>query len=188
MKKKLIICLLLCLTGIIAVAGCSKTNNAQNTQPAGSQVNANAGSGINQAMRQKPDLFGQVKTINGNDVTIAAAQVPQRDQNQSGQQNQQTQSQKPSDSTKGVNGQRGNWSLQLTGETKTITIPEGVKITSGGGPRGSGQGQQSQGQSQAQAPKEITVKDIKTGDIISVYYQAGTTTIDHITVRTAPQQ
>lgn len=184
MKRRLIICFLLCLTGLLVVAGCSKKSDA--TTGTNNPVNSSTGSDQN-SQRQRPDVFGQVKGVSGSDISIALAQMPQRNQtqNQSGQ-NQQNQSPNPPAGTSNGQGQRGNWTLQLTGESKTITIPEGTKIY-GGGPGVQNQGQ-SQGQGQGQGPKEITLNEIKAGDIISVYYKAGTTTVDHVSVRTGGQQ
>lgn len=189
MKRRLIICLLLCLTGLLVVAGCSKKNDAQSSPATGTsnQANSSTSSGQNansgqSNQRQKPDIFGQVKSVSGSDITIALAQMPQRNQNQSGQNQQNQSSNQPSGNNKGQ-GQKGNWTLQLTGESKTVTIPEGTKIYGGGGP---GPGAQNQGQSQG--PKEITLNDIKAGDTISVYYTTGTTTVDHVSVRLGGQQ
>jgi hypothetical protein len=175
MKKLSIICLLLCLTALVLVAGCSKKNDAQNSPTTGTSNQANSSTGSGQAA--SPDIFGQVKGVSGNDITIALAQKPQRNQNQSGQ-NSENRSQNPSNGTGKGQGQRGNLTLQLTGESKTVTIPVGVKIYGGGG--------QTQGQSQG--PKEITINDIKAGDTISAYYKAGTTTVDHVSVRSGGQQ
>lgn len=186
MKKKLIVCLLLCLAGIILVTGCSQKSTAQKPSDAAGQVNANNGggqNGNNGQARQKPDIFGQVKEISGNNITIALAQMPQRVQNQTGQQSQTNSSRKPSAGNNGTNGQKGNWTPELTGETKTLAIPDGAKIYSGGGSRS-----MQQGQSQGRGPQEITLKDVKTGDFISIYYKAGTTTVDRVMVRNGGQQ
>jgi hypothetical protein len=181
MKKRLIICLLLCLAGLILVAGCSPKNNAQSSSATstGNQVKSSTSS--HQAAT--PDIFGQVKGVDGNDITIALAQLPQWNQNHSGK-NSQNASQNPPSSTGKGQGQRGQWTLKLTGESKTITIPSGAKIYGGRG----GYGGQQQGQSQGQGPKVITLNDIKAGDTISVYYKAGTTTVDHVSVRSGGQQ
>jgi hypothetical protein len=170
MKKGLVICLLLCLGGLIVVgAWFYQKNTAHNSQTASAHQTASS----------NQDVFGQVMGVSGNDITIALAQMPQRNQNQGGQR-QQNQTAKPPSSTSQGQVQRGQLTLKLTGENKTVTIPDGAKIYSGGSPGGQNQGQ-------GQGSKEITLNDIKNGDTISVYYTAGTTTVDHVLVRSGGQ-
>lgn len=194
MKKRIIGCLLLGLAALMLLAGCSSKNAASTSQT--TDTNQTATNGQNN-QRQNPDIFGQVKSISGSDITIALAQVPQRNQGQNGAQQQPQQQSQSASQTGGTagQGQRGNMTLQLTGETKTITVPDGVKIYGGNGPsrqnKGQSQGQsetQSQGQQQGQGPAEVKLSDIKVGDTISVFYQTGTTTVDHISIRHAAQQ
>lgn len=198
MKKQTIKGLILCLFLVFALAGCSntssttagktsdqskekqniKTTTAQKTQNTPEQSGSKQNIGDNKQnpvgnesenagqQRSKAGLLGQVKSVKGNDVTIAVAEMPSREGGAPPQN-------PPADqSNKNEQGQREMPSPSLTGENKTITIPAGVKILSGG----------------RENNKEITISDLKEGDMIEVYYQDNDkTVVESVRVMQSPQ-
>ncbi|MEW9122120.1 MAG: hypothetical protein AB2421_05355 [Thermotaleaceae bacterium] len=164
----------------ILLSGCSKTNAALD-QPTGtnqqnqSQKSSNESETRGQNGRpeqQRPDIFGRVKSIVGNEVVLEVAEMPERangeNQNAPGAQGQ-TRDNTGARATGGgpVGGgsmgggpmgggtQRGNSSsLNFTGETKTILIPVGIPITS-------------MGQS---GSKELDIADIYKGMIMQIWF------------------
>lgn len=193
MGKRILSSLLMCLILSLALAGCSSSSsntatekaniqtadkqntpvatgenspeqNKQNSNPqnigdpkqnTGSNNPANPAEG-----RKSPDLFGQVKSVKGNDVTVAVAQMPQREKSAPPQEPPAGQA----DNVK--QGPPEMSAPSLTGENKTITIPADIKIISG----------------RRDDTKEISVGDLKEGDMIEVYYKDGEDTVESVRV------
>jgi len=184
-KKRKIACLLLCLLMLVMATGCASTKTTT-SQPKDTSANtsqnspgSNGSVAGNQSEKKSPDIFGKVKSINGNEVTISLAQMPQRNEPASGSGKSGT---TPPDNTASGNTaptapsgtppgndtgkapkQGGMPDLQLTGETKTITLPADIKIVAGGGGNA------------GQNDKEIKLTDVKVDDIMQIYYKAGET-------------
>ncbi len=157
--------------------------NAQDTAkaetPDGTQAKSDASDKSGNQIKSS-NLFGQVQNINENKITLAVAQKPQRKVGDpqgenpqpqppaQGQQDSQTQppaqGEKPAGPPSGTSA-----SPELTGETKTITVPDSAKIVTGG-----------RGESQ-----EITIDKIKTGDMIEVFFKDKSDEIELVRVMQA---
>lgn len=180
MDKKSVIGLILCLLLLLAAAGCSKTNTSttagnSTTQTADQQNTASQATGnANQSSsntnagnpgngQTTPDLFGQVKSVSGSTITLALAKTPQQG-NTPPQNPPVAQGQTASQAPKNMG------SPELTGETKTITIPDGVKITTGN----------------KDSSKEVSISSIKAGDMLEVTLKDGV--VSQVRVMQAPPQ
>jgi hypothetical protein len=132
-------------------------------QSTGSNSGENSSNaGQNQGREQeRPDVYGRVKSIIGNEVVLELAEMPQRRTGQSGGSatagNQSGQI-PPSGGSQmgGGQGERPTVQreLKLTGETLTLLIPVGVPITSF-----------SQG-----GMKQLDIADIYEGTMMQVWY------------------
>src|SRR5581483_197094 len=75
MNKKWSALIVSCVLSTVVIAGCSNNTNATNGNGNSSQQQA---SGTQQkGMFQRPDLSGEVTTVNGNEVTIKVIELPQ---------------------------------------------------------------------------------------------------------------
>lgn len=194
MKKKILPIIAIITTAAIALtlASCG-ANNANGNNPNGQGY-------------QRPDLMGQVTAIAGNEVTIKVIELPampsfspgQRSPRPSGWQRsprpsdaaQQTPApdisaapgSSPAPSGSPGSGRRG-FSMTFTGEEKTVVIPVGVPITtiqrSATGTSGTNGGAANNGGNAPRASVQtvaLDFKDIKVGDIISIWYSTKDTT------------
>lgn len=173
----------------LTVAGCgtkkqketSKTQN-QKTEQTSTQK---------QSQFSRPDMMGEIVSVQGNEITLKEIDTsqqrgnrapgqrdgnqppqPQQGQDKQGGQPQPTPQVQPGQP--GPNGQepRRQREVQYTGETKKITIPEGVSVT-----------EMTRGQNGVEQ-KVVETKDLKAGDTLSIWYsdkEKGT--ISRISVR-----
>lgn len=144
------ILILLILFSVILFSSCGSQVSADNgANPSLSAAGAFA--------RNTPDLYGEVKSISGNDVTLALLEMPRQGQFGQGQRNRNGNgdgngngnengnnsqaSGQNGGSTAGSSGNndgngntrpRGNFSMprNYTGQTETVTIPSDTPITS----------------------------------------------------------
>lgn len=170
------------LTGVVLttalMVGCSKANNenAQETAQSTQSTSTDDGS-TKQKNFQDIDLQGEVTNIDGNKITLKVIKVPERNQgskqkdqvNQNGDKN-------VSQDSKDKGGQaperKGNRQVEYTGETKDITISDGIKIIS------------MNREKKDSDAKTLTISDIKVGDTLSIKYSdKDKETISQITVR-----
>lgn len=83
---------------------------------------------------QRPDLFGRVKSIIGNEVVLELAEMPQREAGEKKSKQGSDAGERPINPEGKIGGgpeQRGGKrQLKFTGETKTILIPVGIPIKS----------------------------------------------------------
>jgi hypothetical protein len=174
LKKRTTVGLFICIIMLFVAAGCSKTNSSTTVDKTGVQTPAsgdttqsssttaaNPGNGQN-----TPNLFGQVKSINGNTITLALAKMQQPQQGTTPPQNPPTAKDQSANQAPKNGG-----SPELTGETKTITIPDGVKITTGN----------------KDNSKEVAITNIKAGDMLEVTLKDGAVSQVRV-MQTPPQQ
>ncbi len=113
------------------------------------------------AGNERTGLTGEVASVSGNSIVIKLTEMPQRN-------GEERKGQPPADGEKpavqqegqksGEQGERPQPAVKYTGETKTITVASGISITAmGRGEKGA-------------EPTKLEVKDIKVGDMISVWY------------------
>ncbi|MEN6326049.1 MAG: hypothetical protein ABFD18_07585 [Syntrophomonas sp.] len=165
-----------------------KNNGDENNQdtakaktPGGTQAKSGASDkkNVNEAGNQmkSSNLFGQVQNIDDNKITLAVAQKQQRKADAPQGENPQAQppvqdqqdskTQPPAQGEKPAGPPPGTGaSPELTGETKTITVPDSAKIVTGG-----------RGESQ-----EITIDKIKTGDMLEVFFKDKSSEIEMVRV------
>jgi hypothetical protein len=166
MKK--IICI---VTGAMLAAalmvGCgTNAANVQSNQT--SQSTSNNNKSNKQKNFQNADLSGEVSSIDGNKITLKVIKTPERAQGDN-EKNENKQN-------KQAKGQ-GKKQVEYTGETKDITIGDGVQI------KEMGRGQQ------GSDSKNLTVSDIKVGDMLMVTYSdKESETISNIVIRPAANQ
>lgn len=194
MKNKISIIALSALM-LLAACGSANTASAGGNTDSGSAAQGTAPNGqANNRQVERADLIGEVSTVSGNNITLKLMEMPSFNGNGAPQQGYSRNggrqgaaagnsnsgssgntgnpaddsSAKPSVDGKtarpsGGNGQGGGqgrqWSPQYTGETKTLTIPDGLEISSAGrGPSGDS------------SQQSLTVSDIKTGNILEIWY------------------
>lgn len=153
------------LTGIALTAtlmvGCGA--NAANTQSKDTASNASTDDGTSKPRNfQRADLEGEVASIDGNKVTLKVIKTPERPEGASDKQlskdgGDKTDKKANTQDKQVPNGQ-SNKQVEYTGETKDITISDGIQIKSMG--RGT----------QASQAKDLTVSDIKVGDRLGITY------------------
>jgi hypothetical protein len=165
---------------IFVFAGCSNSSS--------SNQSASNGNG-NRAGFQKPDVYGEVSAISGNTVTLKLMNMPQFNrQNRRGQGggrgsgtgNMGAQN-NPGNGNGGGNGNwRGNGNggpgggmraRSYTGQVKTITIPNGVQMTT-----------MSRG-TNGVTQTAVTLSDLTVGSTLSIYYDTDGKTIKSIRVQ-----
>jgi len=179
--------------------GCGSQNNSTSSQTSSTTTQSSSSTTSNQT-KKVPDLAGEVTAISGSQVTLKLIELPtmNSDKNSKSQDGQSTNSsassstqstqqdgQKtignpPSDQSgqkpSGQPSERPKMEVKYTGETKTITIADGVSITTFSKGENGG------------TEKTITVKDIKVGDRLDISYSdSNKTTISKISVRGSSQ-
>lgn len=189
----------LVLATLIAIPGCGTNSNtatdqqsAQSSQTQQNQV-TNSDGKMPEKMEQA-DLRGEVTSISSNQVTVKVikmsepgAKGPDRnggtaskntegDNGKDGNMAPPSDDKQPSsDSKSGNESQRRGGAVQYTGETKTITIPTDMEITTFA--RGDDKNQ------------SVKLADLKQGDILEVWYSdKNNETIEKISVRSANQK
>ncbi len=117
--------ILIILSILLLCTGCAAKKEEASNIPQGS------GSEEGKLNFTKPDLYGKVSKIIGNEVTLQLAEMPERPDRKNmtpeerEKMKQQMENMNPEQKTK-----RTETSLKLTGETQTIIIPVGIPITS----------------------------------------------------------
>lgn len=165
MKKQLFTAFISILM-IFVIAGCSNSGNSNKTDQNGKSGGF-----------QKPNVYGEVSAINGNQVTLKLMKTPQMNRPKgqvrgSGTGNMGTTGTSPGNGN--VNGSQGTGGMRqpsYTGKEKTITIPDGVQMTT-----------MTKGTNGMEQSK-ITLDQITTGSTLSVYYDTDGKTIKSIRVQ-----
>lgn len=161
MKKQLFTAFISILM-IFVIAGCSNSENSNKTAQNGKSGGF-----------QKPNVYGEVSAINGNQVTLKLMKTPQMNRPKgqvrgSGTGNMGTTGTSPGNGSQGRGGMR---QPTYTGKEKTITIPDGAQITT-----------MTKGTNGMEQSK-ITLDQITTGSTLSVYYDTDGKTIKSIRVQ-----
>lgn len=177
-KNKSIIGLLLIVS--MGISGCGTI--AQSDNKANSAANSNRQTG----QFTRADLSGEVTSITGSEVVLKLIEIPTRSNNSDGNngQNQGQSKDLGQDKSQGqAQGQGGNRgprqdggqpqqrTVKYTGESKTITIPAEVPITTFERGQNGQNGQSGQNGQNGRVSKKIKFKDIKQGDTLQIWYQ-----------------
>jgi uncharacterized ubiquitin-like protein YukD len=129
---------------------------------------------------QKADLEGEVASIDGNKITLKVIKTPEKPAG-SNQKNASNGTDKTNSDVNNKDKQSSkgpqNAQVEYTGETKDITIDNGIQIKT-----------MNRGQ-QGSESKALTVSDIKVGDVLQITYSdKEKETISNINVRSAANQ
>lgn len=191
MTKKRLFTAFISILMIFVIAGCSSSgDSSQNSAPANGNGNAGNGNG-NRPAFQKPDIYGEVSAVSGNNVTLKLLKIPQMNRrngqnggnsgngNGAGNGNGNANGNGNGGNMNGGNGGNGGQrrgggfmrQKQYTGEVKTISIPSGVPLTT----TTFGQNGPSQ--------TNINLSDVAVGDVLSIYYNSDVKTIKNIRVQ-----
>ncbi|MCR4436104.1 MAG: hypothetical protein QHH06_13820 [Clostridiales bacterium] len=163
--KKLITVLTTSAILAMLISGCGSGVQSQTGSgtPEGTAASSSTGStnspsstGGGQRQFARPDLSGEVASISGNQVTLKLIEIPAPRRNS--QQGANGQAQNGSSATDQGTGQPRQRNITYTGQTQTISIPDGTQITT-----------TVRGQN-AREEKAIELKDIKQGDILQIWY------------------
>jgi hypothetical protein len=183
LKNKISIIAIVILMLSVTACGSGNTTSDNASQSASNTENSairqgNPGGGPSGQMQQA-DLMGEVTSVSGNQVELKLVEMPRFN---NGNRPPQENGKGPADSTatdkksnnatadtgkdtgvaKGErpqgNKQPPQMSMNYTGETKTITIPDSVSISSMG--RGKDNSEQ----------KTLSISDIKAGSILQIWY------------------
>lgn len=148
-----LICLSLGLSGCAASSQPSDVELNNKPNQVGEEKDAN---NEEKRARKRPDMFGRVKSIIGNEVVLEIAEMPQMSANKDNKQKNKAVG-VPTGEGKGT-GQRpqgaGGRELKFTGETVTLLIPVGIPITT---------------RSQS-GTKEIDLVDIYEGSSLQIWF------------------
>ncbi|MEQ8174224.1 MAG: hypothetical protein ABRQ26_04060 [Syntrophomonadaceae bacterium] len=186
MRRGKLASLFLCTALVMTGAGCSKTAEvAQTGQPAAqnstttSQPAAGQNTAATSDAKNTAGVIAKVTSINGSTVVLALAQMPQGGSQPGGQPpagqpgSGQAPAKEPSQGGAPPADSQKQPSVQLTGESKTITIPSSAKIVGGG----------------KDASTQLSISDIKVGDMIEIKYSTtDSTVIEQISIIKAPAQ
>jgi hypothetical protein len=217
--NKVCLMLFIMLLNILLISSCTKQ------QPAAGNDNSGLQGSPGGFSRNIPDLYGEVKTISGNEVTLALLEIaqpaqltdeqrqnmrngangnPQAGNGQRGNRNNQN-----NQSNNGSNNQRpmGGFAAEkkYTGQTETLTIPEGTAITTynrgngnfnrnadngananGDTTTGSTANGSSNGGNRGFQETQLQLSDIKEGSLIQVWYKENSKEINNIRVIQVP--
>jgi hypothetical protein len=200
MKKKQLLAAFISTLMIFVIAGCSSSGNSNQASASGGNGTTSNGNGNGNAF-QKPDVFGEVSTVNGNTVTLKLMKVPQnmgrrngqngqygrnRQNGQGGQSGQNTQNgesgQSGQNTQNGQTAQNGTWNgaprgggmmrqRQYTGQTQTITVPNNVTI------------QMMTYGPDGMATMNTTLDQVAVGSTMMIYYNTDKKTIKSIRIQ-----
>ena len=129
MDKKGLKVLLMVLSIILLLTGCGKSDDVSGTAADNSKGDA-AGKG-NISLRNRPDMYGKVESILGNEVKILVAEMPERSgfsgtkPEEKEKRRAEMQNMDPEQRQQMMQD-----SIKFTGETKTLIIPVGIPIVS----------------------------------------------------------
>lgn len=162
MKLKLMIASL--LTFAITATACSGSAPAETTAPTAAETTTVETQGLGNS--GIPGLFGEIKDIAGNEVTLLLLE-------------------NPTEAEAGTGMRRGNGGADIvreyTGEEKTILIPVGTPMVkrvpqSGAGETGTGTGT-------GPVEEEVSLKELAKGSTLKIFYYENTTNIEKIIVQ-----
>lgn len=172
MKKSISLIAISLITASLLFGCKAKTTDNQNST---AQNNQSQGNFNGKGQFQRADISGQVVSIKGSQITIKVIKQPQLGQqggnngsnNTGNSNNNNSNSNSNSSSNSNAGGNNGNGGnqgtrqrrqLEFTGESKTITVPDGTPITTM--VRGN----------QGRETKQLQVKDVKADDILQIWY------------------
>jgi len=169
----------------------TNSNNTNGNSSATQNQNNNGQNGNKQF--NMPDLMGQISSISGSKVTLKLYTLPNKNSannngsNTSNKPNDNASQKpqgspgappsgyhKPNSSDRPNGGGRGMHQMEFSGETKEITIPDGITIES-----------MSQGNRKGNPTSStIAIKDLKVGMNLQIWYKdSSSETISRISVR-----
>ena len=156
-------------------ANTTDTQSKQTTQSTSTDDGSNK-----QKNFQRADLEGEVASIDGNKITLKVIKAPEKsagsNQKNASKDADKTNSEVNNKDKQATNAPQ-NRQVEYTGETKDITIIDGIQIKT-----------MNRGQ-QGSESKDLTVSDIKVGDILQITYSdKEKETISNINVRSATNQ
>lgn len=190
------------LMSILTGCGNAKdTANLSNQSPNAASSSGNQGTNTSNQEENKNTLLGEVTAIDDNKITLKVIENPRNekgknDGNQAQKQDNNNKQNKnneknASNSSGNTNGKSAEKNvdnatgklkqdktnnepeIKYTGETKTVTIPDGITITA----------LNSDGTGDGGKRKDITLKDIKIGDRLNIVYSGNdNTTISKVNV------
>lgn len=147
----LVMCISMVLAGCTETSQTSDEGSQNTTNEVEKETDVNKEKGM---ANKRPDMFGKVRSIIGNEVVLEIAEMPETPEKREkeGSQGNKTNG---GEKNNGDRPQRvGGMQLKLTGETATLLIPVGIPITT-----------RSQGGS-----KEIDLADIYEGVSLSIWF------------------
>ena len=178
MKKNIYTLAGIVLTTALMVGCGANTTDAQSKQT--TQSTSTDDGSNKQKNFQRADLEGEVASIDGNKITLKVIKAPEKSAGSS-QKNASKDADKTNSEVNNKDKQATNApqsrQVEYTGETKDITIVDGIQIKT-----------MNRGQ-QGSESKDLTVSDIKVGDILQIAYSdKEKETISNINVRSATNQ
>lgn len=110
-------------------AGCTKSSEPDDAV----QTNMEQSTTKNKVKKARPDLYGKVKKIVGNEVTLELAELSERKEMSEEDRKkikEQMQNSNPGEGGFGGQGNKMKREIKFTGETKNIIIPVGLPLVS----------------------------------------------------------
>jgi hypothetical protein len=121
--------MLLLLSITVLFVGCTKESTS--SEIVVEEVQSTQANNIQTSLRQRPDLYGKVKKILGNEVTLELVEISEANgkKGASGKGEEKTREQGKSKNPEEMK-KKMEERVKLTGETKNMIIPVGIPITS----------------------------------------------------------
>ncbi|MDF2987247.1 MAG: hypothetical protein K0R50_2757 [Eubacterium sp.] len=144
MKKSISILLISLFIFSLAACGSKNTSAAAADSSVGGRMQV-----------QAADLTGEVSSVSDNKITLKVIKMPALGRN----------GRAPSDNSNSSPDRRSSKNTQrtfkFTGETKTVTLPGDIEITSAG---------RRQSEDSADEQPTLNISDIKQGDVLQIWY------------------
>lgn len=126
MNKKIFKSFLILLTMVLLFSGCTSSNETSNLPVAGDSSND-----INISIDSRPDMYGKVKKILGNEVVLMLAEVSERPaQGEMSEEDREKRRAEMQNSSAEERQKKMEDRIKFTGETENFIIPVGIPIIS----------------------------------------------------------
>ncbi|MCG8501703.1 MAG: hypothetical protein MJB12_15060 [Firmicutes bacterium] len=129
MDRKGLKIMLVVLSMMLLLMGCGKSDDVSG--PVADNSKGNPGGRGNISSRDRPDMYGRVESILGNEVKLLVAEMPERTRS-SGMNAEEREEKRSQMQNMGPEKRQQMMqdSIKFTGETETLMIPVGVPIAS----------------------------------------------------------
>jgi hypothetical protein len=181
-KLKRFINILASILIVSSIVGCSNSTSSEEKTTTDQSTDNKASANSNTKAFEKPDLYGEVSEVIGNEVTLKLLKMPempaqngQKGGTNAGNVDDKGSNVAPNDANADGSGGTGTGGgmrqKEYTGEEKTMVIPVGTSLVT------------TTRSETGMTESEISLNELKSGYTLSVYYKKDGKTIEKISVR-----